>query len=117
MKLGKWFKDNGLFIALIAALFVAAIIENGVESGILIAAGVCYVLAVLRFCAAAIPALILRDRLSRADWSCLGFAIGFVLVAHALGFPDMVELGLFGVVCGSILGLYFLFVSTRSRID
>lgn len=111
----KRLKSNGLSIALIALLFVVSIVENGFEGGMWVAVGSCYALALFCFCAAAVPALILRHRLSWIDWSCLGFAIVFVLAAHALGAAEVIEVGLYGVVCGSIFGLYLLYLETRSH--
>jgi hypothetical protein len=115
MTFRKRIKDNWTSLALIALLFIVLIVQNGVVGGIRAAVASCYVLALFCFCAASIPALILRHRLSWIDWSCLGFAIIFVIAAYALGFPEMIEVGLYGVVCGSIFGLYLLYLESRSR--
>ncbi len=108
-------KDNWFFVALVALMFIAAIIERGPADGAWAAGAVCYVIALIWFCSVAIPALVLRTRLSWVEWSLLAFAAAFVLLAYVLGFPELIEVGLYGLATGLVLGLFFLFFAWRLR--
>ena len=112
---GNWLKENWFFIALIALLFLAAAVERGPANGAWIAGAVCYVIAIMWFCSVAIPALVLRTRLSWKEWSLLAFASAFVLLAYGLGFPEIIEVGLYGLATGLALGLFFLLFLWRVR--
>ncbi|CAG4970753.1 hypothetical protein LYB30171_00799 [Lysobacter luteus] len=113
--LGNWLKDNWFFIAMVALLFAAASIERGLVGGAWIAGAVCYVIAVMWFCSVAVPALFLRTRLPWVEWSLFAFASAFALLAYALGFPELIEVGLYGLATGLALGLFFLFYAWRLR--
>ncbi|WP_457097226.1 hypothetical protein [Lysobacter sp. P5_B9] len=112
---GNWLKGNWPFIALIALVFAAKIIQHGPLRGAWAAGALCYVISVMVFCSVAVPALVLRTVLSLGEWSLLAFAGAFVLLAYALGHPELIEVGLLGLVTGLVLGLFFLFFAWRRR--
>ena len=112
---GNKLKDNWFYGALVALLFAAAMFERGPADGAWVAGAVCYGIALLWFCSVAIPALVLRTRLSCIEWSLLAFAGAFVLLAYVLGFPELIWVGMYGLAAGIVLGLLFLFFAWRLR--
>ena len=113
--IGHWLKDTWFFIALVLLLFVAAVVERGLADGAWFAGAICYVVALMWFCSLAVPALFLRTRLSWQEWSLLAFAGAFALLAYALGFSQLIEVGLIGLATGVALGFFFLFFAWRLR--
>lgn len=112
---GHWLKGNLLFVALIALLFVAAIVERGLIDGLWMAGALCYMGAIMWFCSIAIPATVFRTRLSWPEWSLLAFASCFAVLAYALGVPQLIKVGLFGLATGIVLGVFFLYFAWRVR--
>src|SRR5690606_8012642 len=100
----------------IVLLFVLAGVEHGPVKGAWVAGGVCYVLALMYFCAVAIPALVFRTRLTWKEWSLLAFASAFAMLAYLLGFPELVGIGIYGLASGLGLGLFLLFINWRLRV-
>ena|SRR5690606_14763606 len=114
---GRWLKEYWFFIALVTLLFAAAIVERGAINGLWFAGAMSYVIALFWFCSVAVSALVLRTRLGWFEWSLLAFSVAFVLLAYALGFSELIQVGAYGLVPGLFLGLFFLFVAWRQRTE